>query len=268
MEVIFSYLSFNDHFFCNIEMAKASNFLAKKFGYKTCLYTDKNGFEILNKHIDYDNVILFNEEILQKLPNKIWSIGKILAMSMIDKPFMHFDFDLFILKEVDQKILNNDFFVLHEEPWVNSSYVDNKEIRKIYNLYPNKNEISDQIVSYNYGIVGGQKFHEIKTVCKKIIDFSIGYKNEINIMNNKTLPTWLYAVLFEQILITNLLNKIYNINPYDICETFPLKWDDNDEEVKNLFKIRLKKSMVKNKILHLHGDKDIKLELIKKLKII
>jgi hypothetical protein len=251
MKVIFSHVVFeNSRNFCNLEMAKISNNLVQKHGYKTCLYTDEYGYKLLHKNIKYDQIILFEKEKLNILPRKIWSFGKILAMSMVSEPFIHIDFDLLMLNDIDKKILNNDFFVLHKEPLINNNTYKKEfnEINKIYNMYPNKNEISNNINCYNFGIIGGRKFLEIQNVCNKIINFYFLYKKQIDFLAEKTNPDWLYPVIFEQILIPNFLNKIYNINPTEILKISENQWDNLDIK---LITDKLSSKLIENGLFHL-----------------
>lgn len=262
MKAIFSYWAAESRFFCNSEMAKVANNLAQKNGYKTCLYTDSYGLENL-KEVKYDEIILFDEAITSKFFPSIWSLGKILAMSLTKEPFIHLDFDLFLFKRLENEIEKKDFFSLYTEPWVSLHTSVRDDAQNILNIYPNQKEIDiNHIVSSNFAIVGGQKFEEINDVCKKILDFAILYKEKFIELKNIGFkaPSWILAVTFEQILIPNLLKTIFDIESYHIIPIPQIIHDniniDTGEILFDEFCIEhLKTHFILNKIVHLHGQK-------------
>ena len=283
MKVVFSYLELNSHFFCDIEMAKLSNNYAQKHGYKTCLYTDENGYNKLTPYINYDEVILFDKEVTSQLNTNIWSIGKILAMSMVKEPFIHIDFDLFLMKPLPNDFINKDFFSLYPEPWLFKIPEYEKSILKVYKLYDHPEELDfKDFYSYNFAIVGGQKFKEINFVCNRLLDFSISHGQILekfldkksyqkNIKKPLLSHPWSLAVIFEQVLIKNLLSTIFGIEIFSIPDKnlfLDFKYHENiipeqelkyDSECKKI----LKRFMIDNKIVHLHGEKETKFKYLK-----
>lgn len=272
MKVIYSYWQSNNHFFCDLEMAKMSNDFAKKCGYKTCLYTDNVGLNLLAQYVNYDEIILFDEKVLSGFYPRIWSLGKILAMSLIKEPFIHLDFDLFLIQPLNFEILQKDFFSLYDEPWINTTPSFINIFDKIINLYPNKNEIDIQNnFSYNFSVVGGNKIYEINTACKKIIDFAISFKEKVESIYEKNIDktSWFLPVIFEQVLIQNFLLKNYNIKIETIFPKSNLKYlDFNCKNHRSIIDKRakdfLKINFIKNKIVHIHGVKTEKFEIFKK----
>jgi hypothetical protein len=288
MKVIFSYLEFDSQDFCNIDMAKLTNSYAQQQGYKTCLYTDENGYKKLTPYINYDEVILFDKEITSQFTPSIWSMGKILAMSMVQEPFMHIDFDLFLLKSLPSDFISKDFFSLYPEPWLFRIPSYEESILEVYKLYPNPKELDfTDFYSYNFAVVGGQKFKEINFVCNRLIDFSISHgevlqkflykKNfEENVSKQLFSHSWSLAVIFEQILIKNLMSTIFNIKISTLADKNILlyfKYHQNMGTEKELeynleCKQILKKMMVYHKLIHLHGQKEEKFKYLKKKSII
>jgi hypothetical protein len=276
MKAIFSYWNCNNsRFFYNIEMAEAANTAAQKSGYKTCLYTDIQGYENLGLKIPYDEVILFDENILEQFYPKIWSLGKILAMSLVREPFIHLDFDFFLFKKLDEDIEQKDFFSLYHEPWINNNAGLQEVIKKIINLYPEeelKKEINNLgYFSSNFSIVGGQKFREISFVCEKIINFGISCKEQLARLDLGEFdsPGWVLPVTFEQILIPYLLKMNFNIDNYtmipipkEIYDKIEIDVNDIDNFNPGLIEI-LKSEFIKRKMVHLHGNKEEKFTLIK-----
>lgn len=288
MKVIFSYLDFNKHFFCDIELAKLTNYYAQQQGYKTCLYTDEKGYNKLTPSINYDEVILFDKKITSQFNSNIWSMGKILAMSMVKEPFMHIDFDLFLLKPLDDNFINKDFFSLYPEPWLFKIPSYEKNILEIYKLYPNPEELNfNDFYSYNFAVVGGQKFKEINYVCSKLVEFSIAQNKKFDeIIDKKNFNkgpngdlfshAWCLAVIFEQIMIKNLLSTIFNIEIFSIPDKkslLEIKYNQEmsrEQYVENNLKCKsiLKKVLIENQLIHLHGEKEKKLDYLKQRFII
>jgi hypothetical protein len=276
MKAIFSYWNCNNsRFFCNLEMAKVANDSAQKSGYKTCLYTDVQGYENLGLKIPYDEIILFDDNILSQFYPKIWSLGKILAMSLAQEPFIHLDFDFFLFKKLDDEIAQRDFFSLYDEPWLNKNIGVQNDVRKIFSLSPDKelrNKLKTQeIKSYNFSIVGGQKFIEIGSVCEQILNFArVAQKNLIRLDNNGfNSPNWILPVTFEQILIPLLLKINFNIDN-EIIIPIPQHVNLNiNVDVNDILSFNpdlldyLKEGFIKHKFIHLHGNKEIKFEEIK-----
>jgi len=270
MKAIFSYWQSNQrHSFCNEEMAKLSNDLAKKNGYETCLYTDTFGFEKLNNYVKYDKIILFDENILKCFYSKIWSLGKILAMSLVDGPFIHLDFDLFLFAPLEKHLLEKDFFTLYHEPWIDNMPEVKNDVNKIFNLYRNNKNINfSKVHSYNCSIVGGKNFKKINHICNIILELAINQHIELKNLYESGFESpdeWILPVTFEQILIPNLLNKIYNIENYTIFPNFNSNFY---YETKKMLFLKshtehLKKCFIENKILHLHGNKTKKFEIVK-----
>lgn len=277
MKAIFSHWNCNNsRFFCNTEIAKAANSAAQKSGYKTCLYTDINGYENLGLKIPYDEVILFDENILSQFYPKIWSLGKILAMSLVNEPFVHLDFDFFLFKKLDNEIEQKDFFSLYAEPWIDNNPSVQRDFKKILNFYHNK-PFRDQkfknikINSSNFSIVGGQKFTEVNFVCQEILNFAILSKKKLVKLDWRGFETanWILPVSFEQILIPILLKIYFNIDIYNII-TIPKEIYDNINidvnDINNFNPVlieTLKNEFIKNKMVHLHGRKEEKFESIK-----
>jgi hypothetical protein len=256
MKIIYSHWQASSHQFCDKEMAKLSNQSVKKLGYKTCLYTDKIGYDLLSD-IDYDEIIMFDELLLAQFNKRIWSLGKILAMERTQEPFIHLDFDFFLLGKVDEEISKKDFFCLYPEPWMTeeiSKFLP--ETAKLENI-----KITNSL-SRNFSIVGGQNFQAMNLVCSKLIDIAIlNYKI---IENMNFIKTWNGAVLFEQMLIPQLLSEEHDIEINTIFSDFIYPEKIYKEEThKKLTKQYLVDNFVKNKMVHLHGSKMKKFNAIK-----
>jgi hypothetical protein len=256
MKIIYSHWQASNHKFCDKEMAIMSNNYVKKLGYKTCLYTDKIGHDLLSD-IDYDEIIIFDELLLSQFNKRIWSLGKILAMRLTQEPFIHLDFDFFLLGRIDEEISKKDFFCLNSEPWMTKDISEFlPETVKLENI-----KITNSL-SRNFSIVGGQNFQAINLVCNKLIDIAIlNYKN---IQNMNFIHSWNGAVLFEQILIPQLLSEEHNIEINTIFPDFIyLESLYKEEAHQKSAKQYLLDNFVKNKMVHLHSNKMEKFNALK-----
>jgi hypothetical protein len=265
MKIIYSYWQASPHYFCDIEMAKTSHDCVKKHGYSTCLYTDKNGYKKLKNVIPYDEIILFDDQILSKLNSQIWSLGKILAMSLVNEPFIHIDFDLFLFKKINDDIIKKDFFALYPEPWMDKIKSFRENISKIWNVYPERNDLNKNAISFNFAVVGGSEYKKINAVCNKILNFSIENRLEIQNINlgiNDKINSWQLPVIFEQVMIPSLLLNMFNIENETLFSSYEIDCNDT-----NLFDKKIKEFLIQNfiehKIVHLHGNKLEKFKIFK-----
>jgi hypothetical protein len=256
MKIIYSHWQASNHKFCDKEMAKLSNQSVKKLGYKTCLYTDKIGYDLLSD-IGYDEIVLFDELILSKFHKKVWSLGKILAMSLVREPFIHLDFDVFLFKKIEDKISKTDFFSLYFEPWLTKELkLHSKELLKLEKININ------HYLSWNFSVVGGQNFLKINEACEEIINLAILNKHNVNRTQFK--KSWVLAVVFEQVLVPKILKEKYNIEVNTIFPDSP--YDEElyeKEEYASLIKEYFINYFIQNKIVHLHGDKLNKFNVLK-----
>ena len=72
--------------------------------YKLHLHADKYGIEFMKKHqlLNYDTISISKiSNILDSNYKNLFAAGKIELFSFFDKPFIHIDLDLFLLKKID-----------------------------------------------------------------------------------------------------------------------------------------------------------------------
>lgn len=226
MKVVFSHWSeakSDDSKFFK-EMAAVSNFLAKKCGYETVLYTDSLG-ENASYKIEYDNIIRLPQNILDQFPKTIWSLGKLLTTSLIKEPFIHLDFDLFLIKPLREDLLMKEAIFYHQETWMDRTLADTSFILK--KCPPNLN---NNYRSYNCAIFGGTNYAAFNEVSKEIYNFVIEhgeFLEKMNIQQNKMkkkglVNDYLYLpMLVEQLWMPQLLkNKNINIETVLYDKTF------------------------------------------------
>lgn len=212
-----------------------SNYLAQKAGYKTILYTDQKSKTTLGD-IPYDEIIDFNEKVLAQLPRTAWAAGKILAMSMQTGPFIHLDFDFFILnKHILETLLDKDFIVFHEEPW--SRKIGARQnlykygTQKILNITDNIFDLnlSDESMSLNFSIFGSFKQGNSKTISKAAKSFIVKLIEKKEILESQNLTEYLekefgpvsktiLSIILEQIIFPNILIQKYKYQYHPILE--------------------------------------------------
>lgn len=250
--IIFSFLGHTEGNAVKYEetqiLANCSHFYAKKnVGFKTVLYTDKTGFELL-KHIPYDEIILFDENLISQFPKKVWSAGKILAFSLEKRPFIHIDFDFFIFKkDFLSKIENAPFFAYHDEPWsayLGKNGVFNKEGVKIILEVINESldlDINKKYISVNFSIFGSCRENSIPIInetSKKMIDCIIKHRNFLNsdnlleqlkkpfgAINGVMIP-----LIIEQVLLMEMFRK--ELKEYETCIKIPRPQNSYTEGLK------------------------------------
>lgn len=266
MKVIFSYWKTNEHFFVTEKYAYIANKLAQKHGYHTVLFTDEYGKEEL-KNIPYNEVIPFDNNILETFPKPGWSLAKILAMSLMNEPFMHMDFDLFLLKDLEKDFLQNEIFCFHKEQWLTKPQHHKTEDGKYFKnsiINPYSFEFLDKVAklldmtedrfsikffkelnSYNCAIVGGQNFNIFKQSAKYVIDFAQKYKDVLEkfAIDNEMKVDWFAAVFLEQVVFLNLLKLGLGL------EDIPIYLKANTTDDLNI------EAQEKN-VIHLWGSKE------------
>lgn len=196
----------------------------KKFNENVVLYTDSSSAKILidylqlpytECHVDYDNL---------KYDPQLWAIPKLLTYSKQFKPFLHVDGDVFLWKQFDNKLLHSELIAQNLE--IGSDYYKNFFIPIINELdfIPKEikqNLLSDNIKSYNAGILGGSDLDF----------FRIYVSNSLNFIdkNKKITPNINFNIIFEQLFFYSLIekykktvtcyfDKVFNDNDYTIDE--------------------------------------------------
>lgn len=242
--IVFSACRFKRKFFTSSHLAAFSNYLAKKHGYKTLLYTDSNNYEFL-KNIEYDEVKFFDENLINEFPDRAWCLGKLLAMSLVKEPFIHIDFDLLLVKNIPSHVKNSECFAFHKEAYMQNLFKP-VGVRKLYKKYNFQDELNyNKIESNNCAIIGGQNYQLINESCNKVIDFAISNRKFFNKFGNlfKNQKTRIYIPVFlEQILLLNLIRE------KTVTKTIPTIIEEN-----SLPEISSKADELK--IIHLWGGK-------------
>jgi hypothetical protein len=187
-------------------------------------------------------------------------------MASMNEPFMHVDFDLFLIQDLKDNFIHNPVFCLHKEKWLTEPQGEkDKKGRLIRNsiINPYSFEFLDKVKillnqtednfsikkyhklsSYNCAIVGGQNFHLFKKSSEYVIKYALKYKDilqnfsEINNMN----VDWFPAVFLEQVLFMNLIKLNSGL------EDLPIYLKSETTEELNI-------EAQEQKIIHIWGSK-------------
>jgi hypothetical protein len=174
------------------------------------LVTDEKGYKFLieDLKLPFTNVKVELDR-LNNISNEHWSIGKLYACSIQDKPFMHQDFDVIWFKKPPNRVLNaqaafqelesDKGFHGYYRPLMDDAKINNYELNKYCNL--------DELAAYNCGVIC---FNDL-SITSKWYDLAMDYirKSKKNIN--------LKPIFFEQFLIYNLC-KYYDFNVETISE--------------------------------------------------
>ncbi len=185
--------------------------LAKNYFNDIKIYTDELGHKLLEP-LNLDVKIIINLKY-SDIGSKFYSLAKIQTFLLQKEPFLHLDFDLFLLDNFDklmhEQVMNSDIITLNSESndWT-KFYLD------CINDYLNKRnipieEIDDSIKSnmqfpiYNNGIFGGNNIEFLHEFCNKLID----YLNKDNEFENPYILSERAVPFLEQFYFSSLARK-------------------------------------------------------------
>lgn len=147
-----------------INCFKLSLHYAKKWFKEVHFVTDLKGKALVEKHgLEFDNINTDLEYVMKGVYRNHWSLGKIYACKIQDKPFMHIDIDVIWFKKPPEKILKSDAsFQLveneHQEYWY-ALLLDHAD--KYYKDKPSWFNCKE-IKAYNCGFIGFNKLGIVK----------------------------------------------------------------------------------------------------------
>jgi hypothetical protein len=193
-------------------MAKISNFFAQKNGYETILCCGEEDKDKFN-NIPYNEIRILDKKLMSSFPKEMWSMSKIVAMTLMDEPYIMIDFDFLIFKKLDKKnIVDISFF--HKEPWVlNLAKIKDQWLLEIK---PELIKKDNDICIYNCAVVAVKNVSLIKECAIYLINHfqNLKYKQldflftEANFNKwNKNKPTlfWLPIWVIEQVWFPQII---------------------------------------------------------------
>lgn len=200
----------------NIELvskqAELSNKFLKKHKYNTILYTDINSIDFF-KHINYDDIQIIKLED-HDLPDKFsfWSITKLLCCLLTNEPFLHIDFDFFLVEDIIKPYIDQQFVSLHHERWMKKCFFKKLCKDTVKQYFDIDTEFAQ---SYNFGVFGGLNNHIIKNNMSKLINRIKIYDNQIKELLVE-IPdggyNWKQSVFLEQYILPSMIAKDLGVN--------------------------------------------------------
>lgn len=197
-----------------IKLLNVSLYYAKQHYKEINLITDYTGEKFLKDIFNW-NSITTELESLPKEYKDVWSLGKIKAYNLIAKkgdPFLHFDSDVFLIKELPEDLLNSNIFCQSFEKNCYSDYklyafnefCINKFYPKEFNIFDKNNHSCP-----NCGIVGGKDLDFFKIYSETSMNVVLDKENKRFWTKNYIQPH-LRACIAEQFYlgaISKCLNK-------------------------------------------------------------
>lgn len=170
---------------------------------KVQLVTDARGYELLVEKFgfQFDDIDFSLNGISDAIPSQLWMFGKLVAYSIQREPFIHIDFDLYLLKPLSNLYKNASIFAQSVEPFSTYDYARRMNVLNLLGNLPCEWTAFDDVpmqnrYAYNVGIIGGLYWYGLVDYAEKAIA-SI----ENNIFVFRKLPTHEILdcnVVFEQ----------------------------------------------------------------------
>jgi len=161
------------------DLHKLSLYFANKNYKKVTLITDDNGKEWLKDLPFYDIKTYLNDIKNISTPN--WALGKLYSykkISEIGKPFMHFDYDVFLWNKFEPTFFNSDIFVQQEESDLETYALPELYSCQDVNFYDVPHTFTNKEKAYNVGIIGGQDTKNILKYANAAIEFTLDTNNQ------------------------------------------------------------------------------------------
>lgn len=106
-----------DNIYINLHLFLLSYLTLKKYYGAVTMYCDQNAYDVLIKHIPYDEVII--EENPYKNDPDYWSVYKVYIMNKMKESFIHVDTDVFIFDHVFDEFIKGDYDLLSQDILLN-----------------------------------------------------------------------------------------------------------------------------------------------------
>ena len=174
---------------------------ARKHFSKIELVTDTEGADLLVNRfgLNFDHVDLSLNEC-QDIPSDVWAAGKLKAYSIQKEPFVHLDYDLFLMKDLPEGFVNGRIIMQSREPFFNHPFYQSgiEQLKLTHKNIPVEFEMKLNY-AFNAGILGGQDWQAVADFGKKAFILIMD-----NLENIKRLPKYRISemnVIYEQAFI-------------------------------------------------------------------
>lgn len=187
-----------------IDCFKLSLYYTKQWFKEVHLVTDLKGKELVEKHgLEFDNINTDLEEVMKGVYENHWSLGKIYACKIQDKPFMHIDIDVIWFKKPPKNLLKADasFQMIETEPAFMFYSLQLDYANKYYFNKPVWVDFKD-IKPYNCGFMGFNKLELLDEWWEESLRYIDFIDNSQ--FNYREKPHHLTCLIFEQFYIYHL----------------------------------------------------------------
>jgi len=185
--------------------------LRERAGNSVLYACNKSADYLASLNLQYDRVVIIPDELLRRVPTRLWAFPKLYAMADQSEPFVHIDGDVFLAKPLPalpeclvqhEETLDPNapwlwFYGLHS--WLTKLGVRDPIMDTVWEVvHALENRGSTNI--YNFGIVGGTH-RELPKAAGEIIEFICKYAPQLKQVGPKT-----FAIcVLEQMWIPALL---------------------------------------------------------------
>ena len=205
----------SEHFF---KVAFELAILTARNHFKTIeLITDTEGSQLLVEKmgLQFDTVTTDLDEC-HDIPVNLWAFGKLKAYSVQKEPFMHLDFDLFMLKPLPKWFFDAQILMQSEENFKQSYFQYYKQGFDVLKSHKNTpvemGAYGDVILSeqsaHNAGVLGGQNWQALSDYGTKAMQFIRDNLDVIEKLQPLTISEM--NIIYEQAFITRYA-KHHNI---------------------------------------------------------
>lgn len=179
----------------------------KKYYKDVELVTDSDGYELLIEKLElpYTNVDVILDKLNSYHPD-LWALGKILAYSIQNEPFIHADGDVFIFKKFETNIEKSRLIAQNVECGFDYYYEIFKNIEEHFDYIPNVLKESkmknNKIIAVNAGLLGGSDLIFFKEYSEEVFRFVNSNAARIEMVD-----IGLFNNVFEQFLFKAMAEK-------------------------------------------------------------
>lgn len=191
---------------------------AKRNFKKVKLVTDSYGYNLLIKKykFPFDEISLELNDI-ENINKEYWAYGKIIAYELQNEPFIHFDWDSWVVNKKNIPLKSQ--IIVQNKEWLNDRDFYIQDVKLLRSLGYKSNVLYYPIdYAFNTGVFGGNNLKVIKEYCKEAKNI-VKFAQQENITNNLLVGKNLFSCIFEQYLLSAVCKK-YNIEVTEIAKDY------------------------------------------------
>jgi len=193
-----------------IECFTLSLHFSKKWFKEVHLVTDLKGKKLVKKYgLKFDSINTDLETVMKGVHKQHWSLGKIYACKIQDKPFIHLDNDVILFKPLPESFLESE---------TGFQNIENEHQEKFYTFLLNHAEKNyktkpvwfeaDNYKAYNCGIIAFNKLDILEEWWNEALKY-VQFLNDLNYEYNYNVP----CLIYEQFAVYHLCRHYgYNVD--------------------------------------------------------